>query len=238
MTRTHRPRQTKEIIRFWWTIYRELTCNQRMRRVLGLEVALRHSRSRYQAWGTITAQTEFEEWWKEHRTKFIEEPSIQELSDDTIVRKPKHLYVSINLEKSVSRLLAALKGHIQRGQTKQGLEAIGQKRKFRRQASVRYNERVQIHLPTFREEYRFFKYVYAPLLFGPTDSWIGDEGDAKGAGIKLWKKTEAYYRGKKKPKFLQGSVNGKPTPSALRTLRRYVQRLKLLCGRVAFGKFP
>jgi hypothetical protein len=118
----------------------------------------------------------------------------------------------------------------------------GQRQKFRRQAAVRYNEATQIHLPSFREQYRFFKYFYIPRLFGPAVSreWLGAEKDAKYGGIKLWQKAVAYYRGKKKPKFLKFAKPpmGKQRVSALKALRRYIKRLELYCERVASGQFP
>lgn len=232
MKRIRRPRQTKEIIRFWWEIYRELVRNRRL--VIGLELsaAMRANRERYRAWNDVTAVT-FEAWWGTHRQLFIEAPSVEELTMTEFTRKPHHLYLAINLAKPPSKLLPHIAERITRLQTKQALLRDGHKRKSKRQATVRYNEATEIHLPTFREQYRFFKYVYIPELY---PSSLDHLKDSLGAGKKLWNAAATHYKGKKKPKYLQLSAT--PTPTALRNLRRYVQRLDLLCARVAAGQFP
>lgn len=242
MKRIRRQHRTREIVRFWFEIYQALKCNAYLRETLRLESALQGSEQKYRLWGNVTGTTEFEQWWKEHRESFIEAPSVQVLTSDKIERKPKHLYLSISLEKAPTKLLAALKGKIQQEQARQGMRLDGQKQKFRRQAAVRYNEATQIHLPSFREEYRFFRYFYIRQLFGPDakHEWLGDDTDAKYGGIELWKKAADYYQGKKKPKFLKFSKTptGKQRASALKALRRYIKRLELYCERVASGQFP
>lgn len=233
--RIRRPRKTKEIICFWWEIYRELVRNKRLCSERGVTDTMDECRERYRAWGDVT-KTTFDAWWKEHRELFIEEPSIQELSGDKIERREKHLYIAVNLTKPCSKLIPQIEERIKRYQEQQGLLRIGHKRKSKRQAQFRYNEGTEIHLPTFREQYRFFKYVYIPELYTGGVRKM----DSLGAGRKLWKAAAKYYRGKKKPKYLRlsGSLTPTQQQTTLRNLRRYVQRLDLLCVRVAHGQFP
>ena len=239
MTRIRRPRKTKEIIRFWWEIYRELMCNRRLRGGLGVTDVMDQYADRYRVWGDVT-KTTFEMWWKEHRELFIEEPSVQELSGDKIERKDKHLYLAINLTKTLSKLIPQIQERIKRYQMQQGLLLGGHKRKSKRQAQFRYNEQTEIHLPTFREQHRFFKNVYIPELYPHGSSQQWGKLDSLGAGRKLWQAASKYYRGKKKPKYLRlsGALTPTQQQTALRNLRRYVQRLDLLCERVAHGQFP
>ena len=240
MTRIRRPRNTKEIICFWWEIYRELVWNTRLCGGLGVTDAMDLYRDRYRAWGDVT-KTTFEAWWNEHRELFIEEPSVQELSGDKIERREKHLYLAINLTKVPSKLIPQIKERIERHQKQQGLLRVGHKRKSKRQAQFRYNEQTEIHLPTFREQYRFFKYVYVPEFYPRSSQaqWGKMDYSSQG-GQKLWKAAEKYYRGKKKPKYLRFSDDLTPTQrqTALRNLRRYVQRINSLCEHVAHGVFP
>jgi len=240
MKRIRRPRRTKEIVRFWWEIYRELKCNRRLAAGLELEKAIADSKEKYLPWGDVTVET-FEAWWKSHREMFIEQPSVEEIRDAAFERKPHHLYLAINLEKPPSKLIPPIKERIKRLQKAHGLLRENHKRKAKqRQAQFRYNERTEIHLPTFREQYRFFKYVYIPVLYphGAYHHWGQQKMESSGGGQKLWKAAVRYYRGKKKPKYLRLSGAPTPTATALRNLRRYVQRLNTLCERVASGQFP
>jgi hypothetical protein len=237
MQRIRRPRNTREIIRFWWAIYRELQCNRRLVGGLALEKAMADSNEKYRPWGDLTAET-FDAWWKSHREMFIEQPSVEDISKAPFDRKPHHLYLSINLQKPPSKLIPPIMERIKRLQKAHGLLRENHKRKARRQAQFRYNEGAEIHLPTFREQYRFFKYVYIPVLYprGNYQHWGKQEMESTGGGQKLWKAAVRYYRGKKKPQYLR--LSGAPTPSTLRNLRRYIQRINILCERVAHGQFP
>lgn len=240
MKRIRRPRETKEIVRFWWEIYRELKRNKRLRVGLNLDDAMRARSEFYRAWGDVAKPT-FEEWWRAHRTLFIEAPSVEEVPGAAFERKQYHLYLAINLQKPPSKLVPQIAERIRRLQKRQALLREGCKRKSRRQAQFRYNEATEIHLPTFREQYRFFKYVYIPEFYPRTLANYGKaKMDSLGAGRKLWAATMQYYRGKKKPKYLRLYDSLTPThkQTALRNLRRYVQRLDMLCARVAHGQFP
>lgn len=240
MPRIRRPRKTKEIICFWWEIYRELMWNKRLRVELGVTDAMDAHRERYREWGDVT-KTTFEVWWNEHRELFIEEPSVQELSGDKIERREKHLYLAINLMKTQDKLIPQIKDRIERYQQQQGLLRDGHKRKSLRKAQFLYNEKTEIHLPTFREQYRFFKYVYVPEFYPRSshEQWGKMDFSSQG-GQKLWKAAAKYYRGKKKPKYLRFSGDLTPTQrqTALRNLRRYIQRINSLCEHVASGQFP
>jgi len=247
MKRIRRPRDTKEIVAFWWDIYQALVTN---RRLLGglitensptttkapdLDDVFEDKRKTfYEPWGDVTNMT-FEAWWKFHRDMFIEEGAIQEVPNEKISRSPTRLYVSINLKKPHSKLISQLREWIVKRQKKQGLLQSG-KRKSKREARFRYNERTEIHLPTFRELHRFFKYVYLPVLY-PTG---GQGGDQEMIGMNLWKAALRHYSGKPKPKYLRLGSNLTPVQktSVLRTLRRYVVRLDDMCRHVAYGQFP
>ncbi len=237
MKRMRRPRKTKEIVRFWWDIYRELNRNKRLRAELKLDDAMDAHSEFYRAWGDVTKPT-FEAWWKEHRELFIEAPSVTEVSGAAFERKPNHLYLAINCAKPYSKLVPQIKDRIKRLQKSQTLLLEGRKRKSKRQAKFRYNEATEIHLPTFREQYRFFKYVYVPERYprGSYREWGKHQMDSLGAGTKLWRAAAKHYKGKKKPKYLR--LSDTPTPTTLRNLRRYVQRINTLCERVAHGQFP
>lgn len=237
MKRIRRPRKTKEIIRFWWEIYRELVRNKRLVAELELAEAMEAHKERYRAWGDVT-QTTFEAWWVKKRDLFIEQPSVKELSGETIERKPDHLYLAINLKKPYSKLIPKITERITRLQKAKALLQEGKKRKSKRQAQVCYNDDAEIHLPTFREQFRFFKYVYVPERYprGSYREWGKHQMDSLGAGTKLWRAAAKHYKGKKKPKYLR--LSDTPTPTALRNLRRYVQRINTLCERVAHGQFP
>ena len=188
--------------------------------------------NQYRSWGDVTTVT-FEAWWKAHRELFIEASSVEELTHAEFTRKPNHLYLAINLTKPPSKLIPQITERITRLQTKQALLRDGHKRKSKRVAECRYNEATEIHLPTFREQYRFFKYVYIPELYPAS---LDQLKDSLGAGKKLWNAAVKHYKSKKKPKYLRLSAT--PTPTTLRNLRRYVQRLDLLVARVAAGQFP
>jgi hypothetical protein len=236
--RIRRPRDTKEIVAFWWEIYRALVMNSRVLGGVGgedIKDAFEDKRkSFYGPWGDVSNST-FEAWWKIHRNMFIEEAAIQEVPNEKISRSPTRLYVSINLKKPHSKLIPQLREWIVARQTKQGLLQSG-KRKSRRKARFRYNERTEIHLPTFRELHRFFKYVYLPELYPPQ----GKGGDQEMKGMNLWKAALRHYRGKPRPKYLRLGNNLTPEQKAsvLRTLRRYVVRLDDMCRHVAYGQFP
>jgi hypothetical protein len=192
----------------------------------------------YEPWGDVI-NTTFEAWWKLHRDMFIEEASIQEVPNEKISRSTTRLYVSINLKKPPSKLISQLREWIVGRQTKQGL-LQSSKRKSKREARFRYNERTEIHLPTFREQYRFFKYVYLPELY-PTGNLQERKGvELEMMGMNLWKAALRHYRGKPKPKYLRLGSNLTPVQktSVLRTLRRYVVRLDDMCRHVAHGQFP
>ena len=244
--RIRRPRETKEIIAFWWEIYRALVTNKRL--LGGLPTANTPDlddvfkvkrKTYYEPWGDVT-NTTFDAWWRLHREKCIEEAAIQEIPNEKIERTPTRLYLSINLKKPKSTLLDKLEEWIVERQTRQGLLKVG-KRKPKREALIRYNEAMQIHLPTFREQYRFFKYVYLPELY-PTGNLQQVTGEMSNvAGMNLWKAAQRYYRGKPKPKYLKlgnSNLTRVQKESALRTLRRYVIRLDDMCRHVAHGQFP
>jgi hypothetical protein len=216
-------------------------CNKRLCGGLGVIDAMDLHRDRYRRWGDVT-KISFETWWKEHRELFIEEPSVQDLSGDKIERREKHLYLAINLTKPAYKLIPQIQDRITRLQQAGGYLQDGHKRKSKRQAQFPYDERTEIHLPTFREQYRFFKYVYIPELYPPGSyrDWRDRPMDSLGAGQKLWEATAKYYRGKKKPKYLRFSSDLTPVQrqTALRNLRRYVHRINSLCEHVAHGQFP
>ncbi len=257
MTRVRRPRDTQEIVAFWWEIYRALVKDSRLvGRFLPttndpdsktpkaidsttkgpyLDDVFKDKRKTfYEPWGDVT-NTTFEAWWKLHREMFIEEAAIQEVPNETITRSPTRLYVSINLNKPHSKLTSQLSEWIVKRQTKQGLLRSG-KRKSRREARFRYNERTEIHLPTFRELHRFFKYVYLPELV----STGGQGGGQEMKGMNLWKATRRNFSGKLKPKYLRLGSNLTPVQKAsvLKNLGRYVERLDDMCRHVANGMFP
>lgn len=260
MKRIRRPRDTKEIVAFWWEIYRALVTNSRLLggllpttkdpdsktpktiepdsktpKVHDLDDAFKDKRKTfYGPWGDVT-NTTFEAWWKLHRDMFIEEAAIQEVPNERISRSPTRLYVSINLKKPPSKLIPQLTDWIVKGQRKQGL-LQSSKRKSKREARFRYNERTEIHLPTFRELRRFFKYVYLPELYPPR----GIGGGQEMIGINLWEAARRRYYGKPKPKYLRLGSDLSPMQraSVLRTLRRYVVRLDDMCRHVAHGVFP
>lgn len=247
MKRIRRPRDTKEIVRFWWEIYRALVTNSRLlgglitenssatTKAPDLDDVFKDKRKTfYGPWGDVT-NTTFEAWWKLHRDMFIEEAAIQEVPNERIPRSPTRLYVSINLKKPPSKLISQLTDWIAKRQIKQGL-LQSSKRKSKREARFRYNERTEIHLPTFRELRRFFKYVYLPELYPP----LGKGGGQEMIGMNLWNAARRRYRGKLKPKYLRLGSNVPPRQmtSVLRTLKRYVVRLDDMCRRVASGQFP
>ena len=247
MKRIRRPRDTKEIVTFWWEIYKALVTNPRLLGGLlpttidptskGLDLidTFKVKRQKfYEPWGDV-ANTTFETWWKLHRHMFIEEAAIQEVPNEKISRSPTHLYVSINLKKPHTKLISQLREWIVKRQTKQELLQIG-KRKSNREAKFRYNEWKEIHLPTFRDQYRFFKYVYLPVLY----PLRGQGGDLEMIGMNLWKAALRHYRGKPKPKYLRLGSNLTPVQKAsvVRTLRRYVVRLDDMCRHVVHGQFP
>ena len=239
MKRIRRPRDTKEIVAFWWEIYRALVMNSRLLGGVGGEdikdVFKDKRKTFYEPWGDVTNETKFEAWWKLHRDMFIEKAAIQEVPNEMITRSSTRLYVSINLKKPHSKLTSKLTDWIVERQTKQGLLQDG-KLKSKREVRFRYNERTQIHLPTFRELHRFFMHVYLPELYPPG----GQGGDQEMIGMNLWKKALQHYRGKQKPKYLRLGNNLTPEQKAsvLRTLRRYVVRLDDMCRHVAYGQFP
>lgn len=247
MKRIRRPRDTKEIVEFWWEIYRALVMNTRL--LGGLipedsaatteapdlnDVFEDKQKTFYAPWGDVTTTT-FEAWWKTHRDMFIEEAAIQEVPNETTTRSPTRLYVSINLKKPHSKLIPKLTEWIVERQKKQGLLQSG-KRKSQREALFKYDEETEIHLPTFREQFRFFKYVYIPELYTGGMRKM----DSLGAGRKLWKASLRHYRGKPKPKYLRLGSNLTPVQKAsvVRTLRRYVVRLDDMCRHVVHGQFP
>jgi len=243
--RIRRPRDTKEIVAFWWEIYRALVMNNR---ILGRlmtpdgpdlrDVFDEKQKTFYDPWGDVI-NTTFEAWWKLHRHMFIEEAAIQEVPNEKTARSSTRLYVSINLKKSASKLARKLGKWIVERQRKQGLLDNG-KVKPKREARFRYDEEMQIHLPTFREEYRFFKYVYLPEIYPTGGLPQGKAGLSEAAGMNLLKAAQRHYRGKPKPKFLKLESGLTPVQkaSALRALRRYVLRLDKMCRRVAHGQFP
>ena len=83
MKRIRRPRDTKEIVAFWWEIYRALVMNSRLLGGVGGEdikdVFKDKRKTFYEPWGDVTNETKFEAWWKLHRDMFIEEAAIQEV---------------------------------------------------------------------------------------------------------------------------------------------------------------
>jgi hypothetical protein len=252
MKRVRRPRDTKEIVEFWWEIYQALVTNRRLSGVLisensattttapDLRDVFKDKRKTFYApWGDVTNASNFEAWWRQHREMFIEEAAIQEVPNEKISRSPTRLYVSINLKKPHTKLTSQLTDWIVKRQAKQGLLQSG-KRKSRREVQFRYSEETEIHLPTFRELRRFFKYVYLPELYPTGNLQKGKGEDLEMIGMNLWKAALRQYRGKPKPKYLRLGNNLTPVQNAsvLRTLRRYVVRLDDMCRHVAHGQFP
>ena len=245
--RIRRSRDTQEIVRFWWTIYRELIVNRRLRgglseKNLDLEETFKRKRKEfYAAWGDVT-QTTYVAWWKKHREMFIEEAAIQSVANEVTTRSASRLYVSINLKKSHSALLRTLSSYIVTEQKKRGLAqqdrsvADRSKRIGKREAQFRYNERTEIHLPTFRALYNFFRFVYVEVLYKDQADLTGDVMK----GQTLLDATKRRYAGKAMPKYLQlnRTATQQQRRSVLRTLRRYVLKLDDLVLRVASGQFP
>lgn len=260
--RIRRTRDTQEIVRFWWTIYRELVTNRRLlgglletydrmkkgskRRDLDLYTVFMNNREKekekgfYAPWGDVT-QVTFVAWWKDHRELFIEEPIIQKVPNEGVERAKDRLYVSLNLKKPHYKLLSALRSYILAEQKRLGLcqfdtSAVHSKRKAKREVKFRYNEDPEIHLPTFRELYRFFTTVYVPVLYSDQADLTGDVMKGK----TLLTATRRQFAGKPMPAYLQLSRTATPQQqrSVLKTLRRYVLKLDSLCVRVALGEFP
>ena len=188
--------------------------------------ALSGSASYYAPWGDVT-DAWFDEWWRDHSHLFEEKLSVRRLARREAPSDPDALVVEVPLALSTSALVRQVRAVIREARDARPLAARRTRR--RPMATYRLTEGAEPNLRAMRIELTMYRDVYLR--------------DPKLRGKKLLDAAHAYYarrkseEGRKVPGSLRPDKYGDPT-TAMRNLRRYIQRAERLVLNAARGEFP
>lgn len=191
--------------------------------------ALKSTTGFYAPW-EVTSDTRFDPWWKTHQHLFAEEHTVRALAHGEVPSDPDALVVMVPLTQSPTILTRQVKAIIQAAVAEREKSAA-KKRKAKKSPSARYRptDGAEPKLAAVREMLTVYRDVH---LKNP-----------KLRGEALLNAAHAFYLGRKTkkgakvPMALQvNNVSGQTT--AMRNLRRYIQKAEAVVLNVARGEFP
>lgn len=215
----------RETYRLWFE-YLKVACSSNKPEVI---TALKSTTDYYAPW-EVTLDTRFDPWWKTHQHLFSEEHTVRALSHGEVPSDPDALVIMVPFTQSPTVLTRQVKAIIQAAVTEREKSAA-KKRKAKKSPSARYHptEGAEPKLVAVREMLTIYRDVY---LKNP-----------KLRGEALLGAAHAFYLGRKNkrwakiPSALQiNNVSGNTT--AMRNLRRWIQKAEAVVLNVARGEFP
>jgi hypothetical protein len=220
---THQPIiADKELIRIWYEFYRLALSSSDS----DIQKALKKSRRFYADWNG-SATLHFDDWWREHRSLFIDEHIVR-LSSTDEVRTNGNIYVTVPMGKSYAEILQEFKTLMNK--------ELSAKMKVRKLP------------PTHRfapTEIQGIKRDSLRMMLDLQKSVFFDES-LKGISLRL--KVLKFFstdRYKKKRNLIpmsfsidRSNINSDHQEEADRNIRRYRQKARKLLLNVASGVFP
>lgn len=218
---THR----RETYRLWF----EYLKVARASTVPEVVTALKSTNDFYAPW-EVTPHARFDAWWKTHKHLFAEEHTVRALAYGEAPSDPDALVVMVPLTQSPTVLTRQVKAIIQAAVADREKQRA-KKRKAKKSPSARYRptDGAEPKLVAVREMLTVYRDVYLknPNLRGEA----------------LLNAAHSFYGGRKSKKWAKvpmalqvNNVSGNTT--AMRNLRRYIQKAEAVVLNVAKGEFP
>lgn len=215
--------RTKVKVRFWWEIYQLLDTTPMLRQELHLDRGWKKTKQLYGKWGDV-AQTNYDTWWKSHRSLFLDEISAVRLIETSHFRRnPDCVYLECNPKRPMESLIHSVSYHLR--QKLQELNRTG-KSKTHVETVFSFTGKTEIRPAPYRDYIKFLKEVYAPNCEEPRP-------------MEMRRYAQTLYQGKKRG---IGSLHldsaEDRTPIAYLSMNRYLKKVRALCRAVAHGEFP
>lgn len=214
--------RTKVKVEFWWEIYRLLETTPALRSELHLDRGWRKTKQIYEKWGDVT-QANYDTWWKNHRSLFLDEISAVHLIEKSHFRRnPDCVYLECNLKRPPSNLLPIIRLHLR--QKLQELNRSG-KVKTHIKTIFSFTEGMEIRRTPYRDYIKFLKEVYALNCDEPRP-------------MEMRRFAQTLYKRKRGIASLNLDSTKDRTPIAYLSMNRYLKKVRALCRAVASGEFP
>ena len=194
-----------------------------LRQELNLDRGWKKTKQLYGKWGDV-AQANYDTWWKNHRSLFLDEISAVRLIEKSHFRRnPDCIYLECNLKRPPSNLLPIIRYHL-----RNKLRELNRSGKVKTHIKTifSFTEGKEIRPAPYRDYIKFLKEVYAPNCGEPRP-------------MEMRRFAQARYKGKK------GGIGSlhldsaeDRTPIAYLSMNRYLKKVRDLCRAVARGEFP
>lgn len=215
--------RTKVKVQFWWEIYRLLETTPALRTELHLDRGWKRTKQLYGKWGDVT-QTNYDTWWKNHRSLFLDEISAVRLIEKSHFRRNADcVYLECNLKRPPSSLIPIIRRHL-----REKLRELNRSGKVKTHIKTIYSftEGKEIRPAPYRDYIKFLKGVYAPNCDEPRP-------------MEMRRYAQTLYKGKKRGIGSLHLDSAKDrTPIAYLSMDRYLKKVRALCKAVAGGEFP
>jgi hypothetical protein len=195
-----------------------------------IKAALQTTKAFYAPW-EVTADTNYNEWWKTHGHLFEEKFQVRELKTGEERADPYALVVEIPLTESPTILLKRVKTILVAAYEAQ--ERATKKSKKKPSATYRLSDDAEPKLAAVREMLTVYRDVH---LKNPTLK-----------GEQLLEAVHKFYLGRKNKRwarvptpllYTSGKGREEDLARALRNLRRYIQKAEKIVLNAANGRFP
>lgn len=209
----------RQPFRLWFEFYKLALKNP------DLQSEIKKSKDFYSAWGNIE-NIKYDTWYASNKHLFADQLAIK-ISDNPISElDPEYLHLKIPKNWSITKILKELKINLI---GKVGLVTTGKKHKNLPKALYRITHGKELKTTNMNFALVVYRDVYLKLNKPPINQEFIDE-------------VHKFYRSRKRNKKIpstmgfEGNIIHKDTVE--RTLRRYIQKAKLLEKNAALGTFP
>lgn len=241
MTVRRRRVSSREKVYYWWSVYRVLLKTAKLREELSLERGWKQTLQIYERWGDVTA-TNYEVWWKSHRTLFLDEiPAVRVLETSQFRRQPDCLYLECDLKRPPTSLLPIIRHYLRKKLAE--LNRTG-KVKTKVKTVFECTPGREIRRVVYQDYVLFLKEIYAPNCVDVRPMNLRRIArskycncEKKGKEEKDWEWTYKKSQRLVSLRLERSDMNTKE-PIVYISMNRYINKVKELCRNVAKGEFP
>lgn len=209
----------RQPIRLWFEFYRLALRNQ------DLQSEIKRSKNFYKDWGDIE-NIKFDNWYELNKHLFADQLKIKLSESPILESESEYLHLAIPKTWSITKILKETKSALE---NKVGFVTAGKKHKNLTKALYRITHGKEPKTTNMNFALVVYRDVYLKLNKPPINQAFIDE-------------VHKFYKGRKRNKKIpstmgfEGNMIHKDTVE--RTLRRYIQKAKLLEKNAAKGTFP